>query len=123
MKKITVLADAVEDQESLGDRSSSRYEDLNEKLKEYWDLLNHNAKQVKGKWVPKEYQKGSTKEKAELIGKHFRKLLDGYLRDNCRSLYEHLIDKNTLFYGINNCYRPKPAIRWEFDFKGGKKGT
>jgi len=57
---------------------------------------------VDGKWVPKEYQKGTFQEKADVIRKHIRKLLDGYLRENCRPLFDHLNDRNTLVYGVSN---------------------
>ena len=123
METIKRLLEEKKAHEKANDFSSAAYADVKKELEEQQDLVRHNTKMVNGKLVPKEYQKGTTKEKAELIGKHFRKLLNEHLRAACRPLFDHLKDKNTLYYGIKNCYRPKPAIRWEFDFKGGNKGT
>jgi hypothetical protein len=109
--------------EAARDLSSERYQELKAKLEERQELLAASAKQVDGKWVPKEYQKGTFREKADVIRKHIRKLLVGYLRENCRPLFDHLNDRNTLVYRVSNCYHPTPRIKWEFQFKGRKKGT
>ena len=109
--------------EDVGDLDSNGCQRLKEKLEEQQDLLAANARKGKGGWVPKAYQKGTFSEKANVIGKHFRKLLGGYLRQNCRPLFDHLNDQEVLRYGARNWYRPKPRINWEVELMEGKKGT
>jgi len=123
LRNLKGLEEEIRLHEAAGDLSSERYQESKAKLEERQELLAASAKQVDGKWVPKEYQKGTFQEKADVIRKHIRKLLDGYLRENCRPLFDHLNDRNTLVYGVNNCYHPTPRIEWEFQFKGRKKGT
>ena len=123
MRLITVLQGEIRLHEAAGDFCSEGYQVLKTRLEEQQELLEGNAKNMKGKWVPKEYQKGTFQEKADLIRRHVRKLLDGYLRENCRPLFDHLNDRTTLVYGVNNAYHPKPRIEWEFQFKEGKTGT
>jgi hypothetical protein len=122
LRKVTALDEEIGEHEAAGDRSSGAYVVLREKLEEQQDLLTANAKKVKGKWVPKEYQKGTFGDKADAIRKHFRKLLDDHLRDNCRPFYDHLNDRDTLEYGVRNRYQPKPRIEWKVHLKGGKTG-
>ena len=95
---------------------------LKDKLEEQQDLLRGNAKPVKGKWVAKEYRKGTFGQKADLIRKHVSGIVNGYLRENCRPLFEHLNDRNTLIYGVKNRYRPKPRVEWVVQLKGDKTG-
>ncbi len=109
--------------EDAGDLGGDACQRLKTKLEEQQDLLAASARKVKGKWVPKAYQKGTFSEKANVIGKHFRKLLGGYLRQNCRPLFDHLNDQEVLRYGVRNWYRPKPRIKWEVQLMGTKKGT
>jgi hypothetical protein len=123
LRKIERLSKDIGLHKKAGDLSSVAYQEAKEKLEEQQELLRNNAKVVNGKWAPKEYQKGTFKQQAELIGKHFRRLLNKHLRQNCRPLYEHLFDKAVLKHGVKNCYRPKPRIAWEFELKGVKKGT
>ena len=106
-----------------GDVASAACLRLKTKLEEQQDLLESRARRVNGDCVPKVYQKGSFDEKAGVIGKHFRKLLNGCLRDGCRPLFDHLNDRGVLRYGVRNCYRPQPPINWEVQLLGRKKGT
>ena len=122
MEKIDFLQEEIDGLKSIGEGASEKCEQFKEKLKEQRELLKHNAKQVRGKWIPVEYQKGTAKEKAELIGKHLRELLNGHIRDHCRPLYEHLSDKKILKFGIKNSYQPHPKVPWTFEFKQMKKG-
>ena len=129
-KQIAVLFRSIaektqekEAHEAAGDYSSAVHGELTEEIEKMQDLLKHNTKLVNGKLAPKEYQISTTKEQADLIGKHFRKLLNKFLRNNCRSLFDHLNDKNTLAYGMNNSYHPKPAIAWHIQYQESKKGT
>ena len=85
-------------------------------------MLAANAKKLKGNWMPKEYQKGTFQEKADVIRKHVRKVLDEHLRENCRPLFDHLNDRNTLIYGVKNRYHPKPRVEWVVQLMGGKTG-
>ena len=122
LSKVKGFMAEIKDHEEAGDESSENYLALREKLEEQQDLLRANAKQVKGKWVPKEYRKGTFGQKADLIRKHVSGLLNGYLRDNCRPLFDHLNDRGTLVYGVKNCYRPKPRVEWVIQLKGSKTG-
>ena len=108
--------------EDAGDFDSEGCQRLKGKLEEQQDLLGASSRKIKGKWVPKAYQKGTFSEKANVIGKHFRKLLGGYLRQNCRPFFDHLNDQEVLRYGARNWYRPKPRINWEVELMGTKKG-
>ena len=114
LRKVKGLKGEIQQHETAKDFSSDGSRNLKAKLEEQEDLLAANAKKVKGKWVPKEYQKGTFQDKGDLIRKHFRKLLDGHLRENCRPLFDHLNDRSTLDYGVRNRYRPKPRIEWRF---------
>jgi hypothetical protein len=122
LRKIKGLVAEIKDHEDAGDDNSVNYLALKEKLEEQQDLLRANAKQVKGKWVPKEYRKGTFGQKADLIRKHVWGVLNGYLRDNCRPLFDHLNDRNTLTYGVKNRYQPKPRVEWVVQLKGDKTG-
>jgi len=122
LRKINGLATEVKEHEEAGDDSSQNYLALKEELEEQQDLLRANAKQVKGKWIPKEYRKGTFAQKADLIRKHVSGVLNGYLRENCRPLFDHLNDRNTLVYGVKNRYQPKPRVAWEVQLKGDKTG-
>ena len=122
LRKIKGLATEVKEHEEAGDDSSEDYLALKEQLEEQQDLLRANAKQVKGKWVPKEYRKGTFAQKADLIRKHVSGVLNGYVRDNCRPLFDHLNDRDTLVYGVKNCYRPKPRVNWVVQLRGEKTG-
>jgi hypothetical protein len=97
--------------------------ELKTELNQEQELLVANAKNVKGKWLPKEYQKSTSKKKADAIRRHFRKLLNGFLRDNCRPFFDHLNDRDTLVYGVKNQYKPKQRIEWDVQLKGAKIGT
>jgi hypothetical protein len=108
--------------EAAKDLSSDAYVALKAEVEDQRELLRASAKQVKGKWVPKEYQKGTFQEKADVIRKHVRKVLDEHLRENCRPLFDHLNDRNTLTYGVKNRYQPKPRVEWVVQLKGGKTG-
>lgn len=77
----------------------------------------------KGKRVPKAYQRGTFKEKADPIGEHVRKLLNERLRSKHRPLDNHLNDRHTLVFGVGNCRRPKPAMDWTVEMMEGKNGT
>ena len=122
LRRIKVLKQEMQSHEKAGDRSSDGYLRLKETLEEQVDLLTANAREVKGKWVPKEYQKGTFQDKAALIGKQLRALLNGPVRTNCRPLFDHLNDRETLVFGVKNRYRPKPRIEWDVVLMGGKKG-
>ena len=117
LSKIKALSAEITDHEEAGDDSSEGCRVLKEKLEEQQDLMRANAKQVNGKWVPKEYRKGTFGKKADLIRKHIRGVLDDFLRENCRPLFDHLHDRETLSYGVNNCYKPSPRIEWEIQLK------
>jgi hypothetical protein len=116
------LEEEIQLHEAARDLCSERYQELKAKRENLQQLLAACARHVDGKWVPKEYQKGTFQEKADVIRKHIRKLLDGCLRENRRPLFDHLNDRNTLVYGVNNSYHPTPRIEWEFQLRGGKKG-
>lgn len=120
LRKIKALRTEIKQHEKQRDWSSGDYLELKRMLDQQVDLLSANAKCVKGTWIPKEYQKGTAKQKADSIRKHIRKVLDEQLRQNCRPLYDHLNDKAVLRYGMKNCYRPRPRIEWEFQLKEGK---
>lgn len=122
LRKISGLAAEIKEHEDAGDESSENYRSLKEELEEQQDLLRANAKPVKGKWIPKEYRKGTFGQKADLIRKHVSGVLNGYLRENCRPLFDHLNDRDTLVYGVRNCYRPKPRVEWVIQLKGDKTG-
>jgi hypothetical protein len=122
LRRVKELLGELGEHEAAGDRASGAYQLLRGKLEEQQDLLRANAREAKGRWVPKEYRMGTFGEKADAIRKQFRRLLDGYLRQSCRPLFDHLNDKEVLRYGVKNCYRPKPRINWEFEFKEMKKG-
>jgi hypothetical protein len=117
-RKIKGLEAELRLHEKAGDFTSDAYQAFKRNLEEQQELLMANAKQVKGEWVPKAYQQGTFEEKADRIRKHVRKLLDECLRDNCRPLFDHLNDRNTLVYGVKNCYHPKPPVPWRFELKG-----
>jgi len=123
LRKKEKLEEEIAKHEAARDYNSKDYLDLKGKLEEQLDLLKANAKRVMGKSIPKEYQKGTFQKKANLIGKHFLKLLNEHLRENCRPLFDHLRDPNTLTYGMKNCYQPKPRVDWKIQRKGDKKGT
>ena len=122
LQALEELPDEIRLHEEAGDFSSDEYQALKAALEEQRDLLRSCAKQVQGKWVPKEYQKGTFQEKADVIRKHVRKLLDEHLYENCRPFYDHLNDRNTLVYGVRNRYRPVPPIKWKFQTREGTTG-
>ena len=122
LRKIKAFDGEVRLHEKARDFSSEGYRELKAKLEEQQELLGANAKKLKGKWVPKEYQKGTFQRKADVIRKHLRKVLYQHLRENCRPLFDHLIDRNTLIYGVKNRYQPKPRVEWVVQLRGGKTG-
>jgi hypothetical protein len=122
LRKIASLDAEARLHEKAGDLSSDAYLALKGQVEDQRELLTASAKQVKGKWVPKEYQKGTFQEKADVIRKHVRKVLDEHLRENCRPLFDHLNDRNTLIYGVKNRYQPKPRVEWVVQLKGDKTG-
>jgi hypothetical protein len=121
-RRIKAFDNEVRSHEKAGDFSSDTYQDLKAKLEEQQEMLAANAKKLKGEWMPKEYQKGTFQEKADVIRKHVRKVMDEHLRENCRPLFDHLNDRNTLIYGVKNRYHPKPRVEWVVEFMGGKTG-
>lgn len=123
LRRIKSLGAEIDQYEAAGDFNSEVCQGLKTQLGDQRTLLAANAKKLNGKWVPKAYQKGSFEQKADVIRKHIRKVLDEYLRENCRRFYDHLNDRNTLIYGVKNGYRPKPRVAWEIQLKGGKTGT
>ncbi|HRZ57213.1 MAG TPA: hypothetical protein P5525_17345 [Candidatus Paceibacterota bacterium] len=121
-REIKRLQGEVRLHQKANDYSSDAYLEVKRALEGQQELLAANAKKVSGKWVPKEYQKGTFQVKADVIRKHVRKVLDGHLRENCRPLFDHLNDRDTLVYGVKNCYRPKPRVNWVVKLKGDKTG-
>jgi hypothetical protein len=122
LRKIKAFEDEVGLHEKARDFSSETYLEAKRMLEEQQDLRAANAKNVNGKWMPKEYQKGTFQRKADVIRKHLHKVLYQHLRDNCRPLFDHLIDRNTLVYGVKNRYQPKPRVDWVVQLMGGKTG-
>ena len=106
--------------EKAGDSQSTTYLKLVEDIEKLQTFLRHNTKQVNGKLIPKEYQKGTPQLQADAIRKHIRRLLDKFLKRECRALFDHLNDRHCLKYGLDNCYCPKPRIAWEIEFKEEK---
>ena len=117
--EISKLQAEVKEYEAAGDFTSSHYEETKTELEGWQKALRQNTKQVGGKLVPKELQRGTFQKKANLIQKNIRKVLDGHLRQNCRPLYDHLNDKNVLKFGVTNGYQPKPKVPWVIEMKKG----
>ena len=122
-KKIAELEAEVKEYIAAGDNTSSHYLEAQQNLETWQNALKQSTKLVGKKRVGREMQKGTFAIKANLIRKNIRKVLDGYLRQNCRALFDHLDDKKVLKYGVHNCYQPNPRIRWVFEMKEMKKGT
>ncbi len=122
-RMIKALENELTAHEEAGDSSSQSRKTVKERLEERQDLLQANAKLVKGKWVPREYQEGTFQQMADLIRKHIRKLLQGYLRTNCRPLFDHLHNRDVLLFGTKNRYYPSPRVDWVVKRKGTKMGT
>ena len=120
--KVEGLNEEIRQHEAAKDFSSDAYVALKASREDQRELLTASAKQVKGKWVPKEYQKGTFQGKADVIRKHLHKVLYEHLRENCRPLFDHLNDRNTLVYGVKNRYQPKPRVEWVVQLRGGKTG-
>ena len=114
-KRLAGMLQEKSDYEAAGDFSSADYLQLKEDIEKSQDILNHNTKQVKGKFIPKDYQAGTAQKKADVIRKLIRQLLDTHLKTECRPLFDHLNDRNCLTYGMKNCYSPNPAIPWKIE--------